>query len=423
MLQFKWVIVMDAKNIGNFIYKVREHNNIKQEMLAYDVKISRTVLSRIENGVSKTNTKIITSLCTQLGFEYSEYEENKHWIYSQFEMIYKSIIFGNQKYEFFLNEVELKAKDKVYLTFYPEYSLIKMIVAYRKNEFEKFCNLIETCSTLEPLFDNFEHAIYLDYLALRHTDTHFYNESLKILNSVSLVELPDYLCGMIKYHIGFNYNYTKNYYMSIKNYENALDYFMQAQNFNKIIYTQICISGVLFKSGNYQMAIVSSLKTLDAAHEILNDNYILYLINSNIAWYYLVCKEYPNTIKYVENALKYNPNATDCYFYLAFSYYEMNDNEKALHFIELAEEVCNNTDFDYRMCIAVKKIIKKSHNLINYLTNLYETIDDCQYPTYKKLVLEFIIMYYKDTKDYKNLAKYSLLLNEFLSNNTVMCTH
>lgn len=413
---------MNKKQIGNFIGLVREYQLIKQESLALDVNISRPTLSKIENGIEDFDNELLNNIFSVLGIAHLDYEFNKEWIYKQLEIIFKSIVYGNQNYVAVLSNLKGKVEENIYLTFYPEYKLIMMIVAYKNGDFKRFEELVEECTNDKSLYDEYELAIYQDFLGLKIQDNNEVEKSLEIFNNISLFNMPDYLCGMVEYHKGISYHHMMNFYMSIKCFESAIHYFTVAQNFNKIIYTQMIISDAFFKTGNYNLAIETAEKSLEAAYAITN-NEIIRLINSNLAWFALVKGDYEKTINHVQQALLYDSTKSACYFYLAFSYFRLCDTNKALHYIELAQENCNEDDLDYKMCLAVKKVIKNSKNQIEYLEGLYEVIDVKKTPVYKQLILEFIMNYYDSIGDYKNLAKYSIELNKLLGKKLLMFEH
>lgn len=53
---------MDSKNIGQFIKRLREENNITQKELASKVYVSRQSVSKWENGISLPNLDILLKL-------------------------------------------------------------------------------------------------------------------------------------------------------------------------------------------------------------------------------------------------------------------------------------------------------------------------------------------------------------------------
>lgn len=94
-----------------------------------------------------------------------------------------------------------------------------------------------------------------------------------------------------------------------------------------------------------------------------------------------------------------------------------------MYYIEMVQECSDETTLDYRLCIAIKKMINKSKNLYAYLDKLYMSIDEMLNPIYKQLVLEFIMTYCQSVNDYKNLAKYSMELNKILAQKLLMFEH
>ena len=362
---------MNDKCAGKYISLVREHKMIKQEMLALDVNISRPMLSKIETGAEIGEVSIINSLFHRLDIDYQDYINDKAWLYNQLVAIYKSVIYGNQNYTALMNNLEKKCECNEYLMFHPEYSLIMLILAYNENDFKSFSKLLTICSGNENYYDDYELAIYMDFYGLKYQDIGEFDESLKIFNSINVFNLPDYLCGMIDYHKGISYRYLNEFYKSTKCFESALEYFLVAQNFNKIVYTQIVLSDIFFKTGNYDLAMETIEKSLDAAYSTTNTK-ILEIINNNIAWFALIKEDYQKAINHTQQALLYDNTKSEYYFYLVYSYYRLCDTNKSLHYIELAQEYCDENSLNYKMCMAIKKVIKNSKNQITYFEKLYE---------------------------------------------------
>lgn len=406
---------MDLKCKGNYIGAVREYKKVKQEMLALDAGISRSMLSKIENGSEVASSELISLLFDKLEIDEKEYELNKKWMYEQFIAISKASIYDNPIYETIFSEFKEEVKRNLCLKFYTEYRLIKLIYSM-KCDFPSVANLLNELERYQSYFDDYELAIYEDYKSIQAMFNEEYDLSLDILNSINRSKLPDYLNGMIEYHIATNYHFKKNNFIAIKHYERAIEYFTSSQNFRKILYGYSNLCDVYYKIGNLPLAIETAQNCINSASNVISEPKLISDLYHNISWLYIIVNEYKNAIYNAEKSLTMFSDRVDIYFYLAFSYFQLGNIEKALYYISKIENINDTDTIDYKMCIALKKVIQKLNDRIFYLTDFYKMINDIQNPIYKQLILEFIIKYYEEIEDYKNMAIYSMKLNKLLSN-------
>lgn len=179
-------------------------------------------------------------------------------------------------------------------------------------------------------------------------------------------------------------NLLAQLYVSLKEYDNAIDTFNKAFKITQIIDIKISIAKVFIYKGEYNSAI----KELDSIE--VKDNNIINLLafiymkksdyinaikyykklivrdNSNFVALYNIslCFSYLNkfedSIKYALKALDKNSNDIDLLLHLSYLYESLNDKDKSLIYLKKASEISKNPNILYRIAVLYKQL--KNYN-------------------------------------------------------------
>ncbi|MDU2755294.1 MAG: helix-turn-helix transcriptional regulator [Clostridium sp.] len=258
-------------SLGKKVKSLRKEMGLKQEELTCDI-LSRTMLSKIENDKVTPSIYQLDHISKKLG------------VSIEFFLQTDSLPYHNNE----------KFKDSLYKLFENE-NYLAIISKYEKN-------IIDINTSID----------YSYYVGYSYYKMHFYNHSIKLLNSY------------IKTVFSLKEDDTNQY---IENVSNAFN----------------VISVIYFELEDYSKAIQYSLK----AKDILQKNNILktrqyFMIINNLGYMYNTISDYKQCINLLEEFLSYNKELiylqifASIHISLSSAYYNIGDYEHSIEHIQKA---------------------------------------------------------------------------------------
>ncbi|PZM66153.1 hypothetical protein DOE73_08190 [Paenibacillus dendritiformis] len=390
-------------NYGKLIATKRIEMNITQEELAKGI-CSIPYLSKIENGKIYANPDIIYLLCEKLNLSCSELEENNNEVILLIQELFTSI---NEDDETLSKELWDKLEQYSESFYNPEVSIYYDLIEMRYHIYIKNLRRAEQigkkldriCKTLNN--DQLFYYHYFIGLLFLHKQNYMegINSFKKALPYRQLASSRDY---HIIYYLSLSYSHMKRPSLAIQFGLEALTFFQENLNYNRIIECYILIGFNYARIKQFNEAYNLYEKVLRLTKKNKDDK-TTGKVYHNMGYLYSMQNDHESAIKYYKKSLKLKSENDPMYhhtlYYLAKEYLKIKNEFLALSCIEKGlQSPANNKANLIKLTVLKLFIIANTEQYINYLK-------------------DEAIPYFKEKNDFPTLAKYYEYLGDLYSEN------
>ena len=391
-------------------------NKVDQNILKIKNTGALSNIERCKDTLKEDKVAYLFSLL-DLEFDLSKQDEINEMVEKYFNIIIDKKI-GNIDYQEDYDYILSREKEIKTSLSYPKYLLLKLDISLHKE-----LNDID----YEFIFDILmEHKEYLEKYqisnlyynkGLYYLDKFDYQEALYWFEQAENYNMPTNYKGMLYFHKSTLYGIIGEYFLAIETANKAKNYFDQILCYKKSIACYFK-SGIYFsKNGDFDKARsiynYSIIKSKEFGREDL-----LPLIRNNMCWIDIRCKDYQSLVDNANELLKYNSGNPESYFYLAWGYEHLNQKSKANENIKLAMKYNNHCDIYMAKMITIYShkfsLKSKVENIKRDLYQLYRSMRknnfDCSATLF---VIEMLIEVCHENHDYKQENDYLKEYMEF----------
>lgn len=398
------------KSIGGIIKLNRIQKNLSLKAFNHIEGMSEPLLSRVERGNEKISQEKIASI-----FHYMEIEVIGEDIDDEFEkeflQFYHDVVYMLD-YEASY-EVLLSYSDVIQSTCsYIKYLLALMIHNVVIGDYSD----ITQYQCIEEYFDyleDYQRQIYCDNMGVLYKENYNKEKAIDYYEKALTYKGIELSKGMVNYHYSIGLSYNGEIYKAIEVAMIAKDIFAKTVNLKRLSVISFQIASIYSNCGRYQEA-EDLFRYCISAVKLLNMNKQLESIYNDLFWHYLKSKQYLKILEQKDEILLYHPK--ECiYFYVAFAYHKMGNEEKSIEYI------CYANDKIDKYTQPVTKVLIQSFYI--YLTsNSANKIEKALLHAYGKakqsndiesivFVKEQLIDFYKETNQ---IEKYYQCLENLL---------
>lgn len=149
------------------------------------------------------------------------------------------------------------------------------------------------------------------------------------------------------------------------------------------------------------------------------DNRLYAILSYNLAYNSSLQKNYEEALKYYLISLAYSPDNTTC-FGTAWCYFNLNDNENAIKYIEMAQQkdMLIYKDYSSLFCCWLNSMIKTPYyqKCERILLKIQRKYEQNMHPQSKEFLYERLLEYYKCKGNHELALEYSMKIIELYRN-------
>ncbi|PAV28005.1 transcriptional regulator [Virgibacillus profundi] len=391
--------------IGSFIKLQRTKREMTQGQLAKGI-VSLSYLSKIENKKTEASSEIIQLLCTRLGIQLKDgFDANiqkkcKEWYNMLFEV--------NDKEEIISTYKELQAVMDENLTdsllMFEIHKIRYYLIIGKYNE---ALTKISDLNEMSGSFDNLHQYYWYKFRGNYNSANGDFEQAIILYKSaeerLNQIEVEEKEIADLQYIISITHSKLRNTLESIEYAEKALDIYMKEYYFMRCAQCHIVL-GISYRRIKMYDKAIKNYNLARHLGELNKDKQVIQLTNLNLGYLHSArggSKEAIHNYLEVVNDLEVDLNARlTSLTALIKEYYTINNVEKTKQMIEkgfeLFEQININNNDTYRIHYYVLKTY-------NYAINKSNS-------KFENLVINELIPYLKEHKDYANLVVYANML-------------
>lgn len=393
------------------IYKLhRKQRKIILEDICKLVGLSTTKLSDFENGKVQLEESQIKELYHCIHMEYKNDEKDIQNFQELFHAFYKCILM----YEDYESSYKHLMQYKQFVctnTYYIQYVLAKFIYGVYKNKavFE-FKEQIELIQTNFDYLDDDKKQIYYDTVGVYHKNIYQYDKALYYFDKASIFG-NDSITAMMYYHKTMIFSKQGNLTEALESIKDAKLCFDKHVNMKRSLLCNGMIAQLYVRLGAYNKGIEAYKQCIDYMKQ-LSFTRDLIVVHNNLTWAYVLKQDFEQAITVSNQTLELCHNHAPSYFFQAYSYHYLKQDEYAIQAIKKAKECLKTFECTRYMkaMIQVYSFIlsdkKSSMDKIKKLEVALREAEKCHDFQIELFVMKLLIEQYKVLSDEKSIIFY-----------------
>lgn len=385
----------ESISLGILIRRERKKRKITAEQLADRASISRSYISKIENG-EDVDDFIYEKLFDCLNITYHSYEECSQ-LESKLSRIYLDILYLRTTKEE-VSTVLQDLENYKYSFLFSRYMIISLMyfALFDKDESIEKTEFLVEIDKLSYLFTLEKQQIIFDYLGYAYMYKDLDKAGNYFKKAISLGVFSK-STSILYYHYGI-YNYKINELCLALFYcMKSLDRLGLELNYKRMFYSQFHIANIFMLKGNYEESIdiynslMSSDMDVDKSIVLSNLSWALYKSNQ-----FSLAKETIN--KCVHKAFMY-------YFHSILIDIALNNTNDAMEKMQEFRSTSKSEHEKNIINILENRIMKKyDENYKDDLIHVYRTSRKCNDIEVSSILNSFLVEYYKEKRAYKEVC-------------------
>ncbi|OZU87686.1 transcriptional regulator [Virgibacillus indicus] len=388
--------------IGSFIKLQRTKKEMTQGELAKGI-VSLSYLSKIENKKTDASPEIIQLLCTRLGiqlkdgFDASIQEKCKQWYNMLFEV--------NDKEEIITTYNELQEIMDTNLTdSLLMFEIHKIRYYLILGKLDKALVKINELNEMADSFDNLHKYYWYKFRGNYNSASGFFSQAMQLYKlaeeksnriDIEVKEIAD-----LQYTIAITHSKLRNTLEVIEYAEKALDIYMKEYNFFRCAQSHIVL-GISYRRIKMYEKAIKNYNLARHLGELNKDKQIIQLTNLNLGYLSSAKGDSKDAIHYYlqvvdDPEVEQNARLTSLTA-LIKEYYSINEIERTKEMIKKGFELIGTKDVE-------------KHKVHYYVLNTYSYAINEQNNQFEKIVINELIPYLTNHKDYANIVVYANML-------------
>ncbi len=380
--------------IGKIVRLNRKQEKLKQEYICVKTGIARSQLSRYERNKEKISTDNIKNIFQVMNIEVYPHDENT--FEKDFLSFYEDIAYENDFQNSYRRILSYYPQIRA-TTSYIKYLLACMIYNIHTqlvNDIKEYFYMTDYFEYLEP----YQQQLYYDYLGIFLFQRERYIESLEYYNKADFYTGNHVSLSMLYYHKSIIYTILGKYSEARLSINVAIEQFIETVNMKRILMSKFHYANIQSNSGHFDEAIFIYKKCIPAFDNMNMSNYVKSTYN-NLLWVYIQDEKYKEVIMTYFQKMDQDTHNHKIYFYLSYAYYQLNEKEKAIHYIELAKyymnqasEYMENMINSFSIFLSNATFDKKEA----YLLKVYHICEKRHENYLIIFIIKFLIQFYKE---------------------------
>ncbi len=294
---------------GSIIQYFRQKKGLTQDELGHGI-CSKTHLSKIERGLTEVSDETISLLCARMGFNIDEEINKLKNVEKLLVTLQKQIIFQEKERALGIID-QLENQEFSYITpLHFRYLLLKTRQFILDNKLEQAKKVLFSKEIQNQKIPQLEENLLNHTLGIYYIQTNDIQQSLIYLKKISLETFNN---PEVNYHLALAYYFCDAHISSYYHSQKAKEYFVQTNNFNRILDTESMLLMLLEDEGHIDFYDIQSKyeNLIEIAEKIESVNRQQYLLH-NFAYqlyknkkYELACNYYQLAINLSTNMVKY----------------------------------------------------------------------------------------------------------------------
>lgn len=273
---------------------------------------------------------------------------------------------------------------------------------------DKFHSSLHKLLPIENSLDDYEHKLFLVYYANYLKQKRLFKESNESLNKAKAIKTKNENLDMMTIYYDLQINKENLSYERIQTFYECFDLYKKTNNVILFINLRIIFTGYLLEVGFIEDALKNDLEIYQEFYLAGKITKNMPIILNNIAWCYLLLKDYNHALVYYLKNMEYDQD-TEVYFSIAWCYYCMDNYSEARKYIQLGKSSLNRLDIYYLLLEWLESMIQKKHSKKSYhiLMKICKEYED-QLSSYERnLVYIELLNYYKANQMYEEYIEMS----------------
>lgn len=401
--------------LGTFFKSFREEDGISLNYVSDSIEISKAHLSNFEHGKKRLSDDKFKMIIEFYDIEFNEDKEKLKEIRELLLKIYQTYVELDEDLEFNLLGNAIKRKvEFVYSYGCFTFKLIELMYMIRiENNEETIQYKINEVLNLIDVYNNEEKCILYDLITISNIYNNDYQQAKNnILKALDFSKQSDihFLNLVTLYHSIIVFQRVNNPVKALLYCEEAIYKGEREKLYMRLFYLYMHKGNCFSRLYLFDEAKECYLEILNKT-KFLKDKFFEITIYENLSWNSLKAKNYEETIKYANLAIKNGSNDDDLFYYIVYALFNLDEYNECLKLIEFNSKKINNNSFSYLIQLSIKyKISNEFDKFLKTINVCYElSKTDRDYES-QILVLNMMLEHFKELNDFEKIAKIQELL-------------
>ena len=392
-------------------------HRIKQEMTQAELAegiVSSAYLSKIENEKTEASPNVISLLCTRLGIQLDD--GNDEMIREKLQKWYGMLSSEHDMDE--MVQIYQELNQVMYDNHYSPDSLVMFEIHKIRyflviGEMDKALSQINKLSEMTGTFDSLHQYYWYKFKGNYNTMNSENYQAMRMYKiaeeKLNQLELSEEEVADLQYTIAVTHSKLRNTLEAIEYAEKAIATFRITYNFLRCAQSHIVL-GISYRRIGMHDKAIKNYNLAKHLGELKQNKQIIHLTSQNLGYLYSTIGENRKAILNFEEIVQ-DPEVLLYESIIAATsltkeYYNINNIDKAKETIEKSLELLDQTNDD------------EKYQLFKYMTYTYSYAINQEGHKFESLVIDEFIPYLKKQKDYANLVVYAnMLARHFEGNN------
>lgn len=392
-----------------FIKKLRKDYGHSVDFLSEQLNINRSHLYDVESGKKSVTPNVLNAVLNYYGVNYSTDLSIYESCYSIVLNLVESWMFNNSN-EFDSEYTRFKSKENYYRNS-KAFIMVDLIECMHNIIHEKYQlnndYVIDECKKYVPVYDNTlsvlcavcdvtDRLIEYDYLYMK-------NVLLKTYENYSLATVNPLVAGLLYFNLGRVYSHNQTDYLKAFNaYQKSIELFQACNCISRVLLSKILIATISFRLGNFDSALNEYL-SLKKSCSMYGDVKREIICCNQIAYIYIVNKQYKKCLEYVEKSIRLGSKFPDLDIYKVICSYYLDSKTDCKALVNKTLKHVSDS-YVFNFVNLIKSLLNNNENNIKLFSQkLISYIEDANDQIEAELLFNILLDYYKNTDNKESL--------------------
>ncbi|RGC51383.1 helix-turn-helix transcriptional regulator [Absiella sp. AM29-15] len=366
---------------GPIIRYYREKQGIDIGTICIQTGIQKPQYLEIETGKKEVFLNTWKKICDVIGIEFISLFKNEDVYEELYDAGLHALLYDDidEQKRLFENVNEQHIRKSI---LFPKFALLRFIYD-TMNEDKPPLDMIKTLECFKDAYTLPEQCLYYDYSGFCYQKVRQYEKAKTLYETaehLATMENKD----MLYYHMGIMHYRMNEQLTALFYFRKAYTMFEKAWNTNRLLYTHGSIGICYSRMSEFEMAKKQFEETIRLAIQYKN-RYVMCTTYDNIAFNCFKMHDYKECIKYCYKAIDMDYHWPFLFAYLAFSFYKLEDEEKAWEWIHRGKETVKD-EAALDLIEYVVLLIEKA-DCVDFLEKMYHKFVEEEYYELQKFVL------------------------------------
>lgn len=404
----------DNQLFGFIVKERRKAKGWSLDNFSDDTKINKIALNRIE--LCKLDYKDFPydRILQLLEIDFDEVKKANQMAICIFKKLYKKAMYMNEFKDEERQILEIISSQSRKCGLIQE--VFTLFISVRNQDLKKAKKQVQFIDRNIIYLENDLLCLYYSLKSTFYYSIEKYDEALLELKKIDIYSEEEYQKAVLFDYFGMIYKAKKEWIESLNYSYKAIDIYNNTYNYQRALYVKMDVGNIYVRLKKYDSGVNVFLNILEDNEVVAINSQILASVYYNLAWCYLLKKEYDNVIDYAEKSDAICFKIGNCK-HKALAYYELGLTDKAMKSIDEGLMHLSKTSSDACFLKMIQALIVDYEQSITKMIETYNKFVEIDNEQGQEIVLEYIIDYYSKHQCYSKLCIYQSKMIKMLKPN------